>query len=134
MMREVGALIENGCIALGLIAAIVISASARATRRHVPTPGLRLLLIAVLTLYAVGCAAIVDGQLTPGVAAFAAGMIACGFGAWLSRRSDQGDPPSRGEPFDGPPPRRPDGPPEIDWDRFEGELRDWARRHVPAHR
>ena len=127
------ALVENGSVALGLIAAIVISASSSATRRHVPTPGLRLLLIAVLTLYAVGCAAIVHGQLIPAVAAFAAGMIACAFGAWLSRGSDQGDPPSGGDPFDRPPPRRPDGPPEIDWDRFERELRDWARHHTPAH-
>jgi hypothetical protein len=133
-MQAMVPLIENGSVALGLIAAIVISASTRATRSHVPTPGLRLLLIAVLTLYAVGCAAIVDGQLTPAVAAFAAGMIACAFGAWLSRRSDQGDPPSGGEPFDRPPPRRPDSPPEIDWDRFERELRDWALRHAPAHR
>lgn len=132
-MQKVGAPVENGCIALGLIAAIAISVSARATRRHVPTPGLRLLLIAVLTLYAVGCAAIVHGQLIPAVAAFAAGMIACAFGAWLSRGSDHGGPPSGGDPFDRPPPRRPDGPPEIDWDRFERELRDWARHHTPAH-
>jgi uncharacterized membrane protein YphA (DoxX/SURF4 family) len=133
-MPAMVALVENGSVALGLIAAIVISASVGATRRHVPTPGLRLLLIAVLTLYAVGCAAIVHGQLTPAVAAFAAGMIVCAFGAWLSRGSDKGEPPSGGEPFDRPPPRRPDCPPEIDWDRFERELRDWAGRHAPAHR
>jgi uncharacterized membrane protein YfcA len=133
-MHAMVPLVENCSVALGLIAAIVISTSVSATRHHVSTPRLRLLLIAVLTLYAVGCAAIVHGQLTPGVAAFAAGLIACAFGAWLSRGSDQGGPPKGGDPFDGPPPRRPDGPPEIDWDRFERELCDWARRHAPAHR
>jgi hypothetical protein len=133
-MQAVVALLENGSIALGLIAVIVIIASARAARVHVPTPGLRLLLIAVLTLYAIGAAAIVDGQLTPGVAAFVAGVFTCAFAAWLSRGTDQDDPPSGGGPFDGPPPRRPDGPPEIDWDRFERELREWARLHAPAHR
>ena len=133
-MHAMVPLVENGSVAVGLVVAIVISASVGPTRRVVPTRALRLLLILVLTLYAVGCAAIVDGQLTSALAAFVAGMIACAFGAWLSRGFGQGGPPRGGEPFDRPPPRRPDGPPEIDWDRFERELHDWGRRHAPAHR
>lgn len=127
-------LVENTSVALALIAAIVISASVRAPRRHVPAPELRRLLIAALALYAVGGVAIIDGRPTPAVAAFAAGVIASAFGAWLSRGSDQDDGPGGGGPFDRPPPPHPDGLPEIDWDRFERELHDWARRREPAHR
>jgi uncharacterized membrane protein YfcA len=133
-MGVVVPLVENTSVALALIAVIVISASVRAPRRHVPTPELRRLLIAALTLYAVGGVAIVDGHPTPAVAAFAAGVIASAFAAWLSRGSDQDDPPGGSEPFDRTPPPHPDGAPEVDWDRFERELRDWARRHEHAHR
>jgi uncharacterized membrane protein YfcA len=126
-------LVENGSVALALIAAIVISASVRAPRRHVPTPELRRLLVAALTLYAVGGVAIVDRRPTLAVAAFAAGVFASAFAAWLSRGSDQDDPPGGSEPFDQSPPG-PGGVPEIDWDQFERELRDWARRRQPAHR
>jgi uncharacterized membrane protein YfcA len=133
-MQVVVPLVENGSVALALIAAIVISASVRAPRRHVPTPELRRLLIAALTLYAVGGVAIVDGHPTPAVAAFAAGVIASAFAAWLSRGPDQDEPPGGCQPFDRTPPPDPDGVPEIDWARFERELRDWARRHEQAHR
>jgi len=126
-------LVENGSVALALIAAIVISASVRAPRRHVPTPELRRLLVAALTLYAVGGVAILDARPTLAVAAFAAGVIASAFAGWLSRGSDQDDPPGGSDPFD-PTPPDPDGVPEIDWDRFERERRDWARRQQPAHR
>jgi uncharacterized membrane protein YfcA len=127
-------LVENTSVALALIAAIVISASIRAPRRHVPAPELRRLLIAALALYAVGGVAIIDDRPTPAVAAFAAGVIASAFGAWLSRGSDQDDGPGDGGPFDRPPPPHSDGLLEIDWDRFERELHDWTRRHEPAHR
>ena len=125
-------LVENSSVALALIAAIVISASVRAPRRHVPAPELRRLLIAALTLYPVGGVAIVDGHPTPAVAAFAAGVIASAFAAWLSRGSDQDDPPDGREPFDRTPPPPPAGIPMIDWDRFERELRDWTRRQEHA--
>jgi len=126
-------LVENGSVALALIAAIVISASVRAPRRHVPTPELRRLLVAALTLYAVGGVAIVDGRPTLAVAAFAAGVIASAFAAWLSRGSDQDEPPGGSEPSDRTPPD-PDGMPEIDWDQFERERRNWARRQQPTRR
>jgi hypothetical protein len=131
-MGVVVTLVENGSVALALIAAIVISASVRAPRRHVPTPELRRLLIAALTLYLVGGVAIADDRPTPAVAAFAAGVIASAFAAWLSRGSDQDDPPAGREPLDRTPPPHPDGAPEIDWDQFERELRDWARHRQPA--
>ena len=127
-------LVENSSVALVLIAAIVISAAVRAPRRHVPTPELRRLLVAAIALYAVGGIAVVDGRAKPAIVAFAAGVVASAFAAWLSRGSDQDDGPGGSEPFDGTPPPEPGGMPEIDWDRFERELRDWARRREPAHR
>jgi uncharacterized membrane protein YfcA len=126
-------LVENGLVALALIAAIVVSASVRAPRRHVPTPELRRLLIAALTLYAVGGIAVTGGHTKLAIVAFAAGVISSAFAAWLSRGSDQDDGPGGTEPFDRTPPPEPDGLPEIDWDRFERELRDWVRRREPAH-
>lgn len=126
-------LVENTALALALIAAIVISASVRAPRRHVPTPELRRLLVAAFAVYAVGGIALADGHATLAVVAFAAGVIASAFAAWLSRGSDQDDGPGGSEPCDRHPPPDPDGVPLIDWDRFERELREWARRREHAH-
>jgi uncharacterized membrane protein YfcA len=126
-------LVENSSVALALIAAIVISASVRAPRRHVPTPELRRLLLAALALYIVGGVAISDGRTTLAIVAFAAGVVSSAFAAWLSRGSDQDDGPGGSEPLDRRPPPEPDGLPEVDWERFERELRDWARRREPAH-
>ena len=128
------ALVENTAVAFALIAAIVISASIRAPRRHVPTPELRRLLVAALALYGVGAVAMLDGHATLAVAAFAAGVIASAFAAWLSRGSDQDDGFGGSDPCDRRPPPDPDGLPEVDWERFERELRDWARRREHAHR
>jgi hypothetical protein len=132
-MEMVVPLVENSSVALVLIAAIAISALVRAPRRHVPTPELRRLLIAALTLYAVGGIAILNGHPTPAVAAFATGVIASAFAAWLSRGPDQDDPPGGHEPFRRPPPHPDDGP-AVDWDRFERELRDWDRSRQPVGR
>jgi hypothetical protein len=126
-------LFENTALGLALIAAIVISASIRAPRRHVPTPELGRLLVAALALYAVGGVAIADGHATLAVAAFAAGVVASAFAAWLSRGSDQDDGPGDADPRGRRPPPDPDGLPIIDWDRFERELREWARRREHAH-
>jgi uncharacterized membrane protein YfcA len=133
-MGMVVALVENGSVAVALIAAIVISASVRAPRRHVPTPELRRLLIAALTLYVVGGVAVIDHHPTLAIVTFAAGVIASAFAAWLSRGPDQDDPPGGREPFDRTPPPDPDGMPEVDWDRFERERREWARRYEETHR
>jgi uncharacterized membrane protein YfcA len=126
-------LAENTALALALIAAIVISASVRAPRRHVPTPELRRLLAAALALYAAGGIAMLDGHARLAVVAFAAGVIASAFAAWLSRGSDQDDGPGGSDPCDHRPPPDPDGVPAIDWERFERELRDWARGREHAH-
>jgi hypothetical protein len=127
-------LVENTAVALALIAAIAVSASIRAPQRHVPTPELRRLLVAALVLYTVGGFAIAGGHPTLAIAAFAAGVVASAFAAWLSRGSDQDDGPGGSDPCDRRPPPDPDGVPTIDWDRFERELRDWARRREHAHR
>jgi hypothetical protein len=126
-------LLENTALGLALIAAIVVSASIRAPRRHVPTPELGRLLLAALALYVVGGIAIVDGHATLAVAAFAAGVVASAFAAWLSRGSDPDDGPGGSDPCDRRPPPDPDGMPIIDWDRFERERREWARRREHAH-
>lgn len=128
-------LLENGSVALALIAAIAISASARAPRRHVPGPELGRLLVATVILYVVGTLAVLDGHSTSAIVAFAGGVIASAFAAWLSRGTDQDDPPGGGwDPSDRTPPPAPDGLPEIDWDRFERERREWARERRPAVR
>jgi len=128
-------LLENGSVALALIVAIAISAAARAPRRHVPAPELGRLLLATVILYAVGTLAVLDGHATPAIAAFAGGVIASAFAAWLSRGTDSDDPPGGGpDPSDRTPPPEPDGLPEIDWDTFERERRDWAQKRKPAVR
>lgn len=120
-------LAEKALIALLLIAVITISVFARAPRQAISGPELRRLMLGALCLYAAGAAAALSDHPTLAICTLGTGVIVAALAAWLSRGSDQDDPPGGVRPFHRPPPE-PDGVPEIDWDRFERDLRDWARR------
>ncbi len=121
-------------LALVLVGAIVLSAFARAPARPLPRGELRRLVLAALTLYAVGVfASVTHHALLAGVV-YVAGIAACALAAWLSRGSEPDDPPRGGEePIDEQPPPQPDGVPWFDWRAFERDFREYAsRRREPA--
>jgi hypothetical protein len=116
-------------LALVLVGAILLSACAKAPSRTMPRTELRRLVLAALTLYAVGVfASVTHHALLAGVV-YVAGIAACALAAWLSRGSDSEDPP-RGwdEPIDEQPPPKPDGMPWFDWRAFERDFRAYASR------
>jgi hypothetical protein len=118
-----------------LVGGIMLSAFARAPRRPLPRTDLRRLVLAALTLYAVGVfASITHHPVLAGIV-YVSGIAACALAAWLSRGTDSEDPPSGGEdPIDpGPPPDDPDGMPLFDWTAFERQFRAYSnRRREPA--
>lgn len=109
-------------LAIGLGAAIFMSARARAPHRAITTTELRRLVIAALTLYAVGALALLTHHPVLAGLVYAAGIAVCALAAWLSRGRDD-EPPGRHEPVDEEPPPAPDGVPEFDWVAFEREFR-----------
>lgn len=115
--------------AVVLVAAIATSALARAPRRAAHPVELRRLVGCALTLYAVGGLATLTHHSVLAGLVYAAGIGVAALAAWLSRGRDQEDPPGGGsEPVDEEPPPGPDGAPWWDWERFEREFRDYARR------
>jgi hypothetical protein len=115
--------------ALVLVAAIATSACARAPRRSADPVELRRLVACALTLYAVGGLATLTHHSALAGLVYAAGIGVAALAAWLSRGRDQEDPPDGGsEPVDEEPPPQPDGMLWSDWERFEREFRDYARR------
>jgi len=115
--------------AVVLVAAIATSALARAPRRAADPVELRRLVGCALTLYAVGGLATLTHHSALAGLVYAAGIGVAALAAWLSRGRDQEDPPDGGsEPVDEGPPPGPDGRPWWDWERFEREFRDYARR------
>jgi hypothetical protein len=122
-------------LVVALVGGIMLSAFARAPRRPLPRTELRRLVLAALTLYAVGVfASITHHPVLAGVV-YVSGIAACALAAWLSRGTDSEDPPGGGEdPIDpGPPPDDPDGVPLFDWTAFERQFRSYSsRRREPA--
>jgi len=117
-----------------LLAAILASACARAPRRSVPGTELRRLVLCALGLYAVGGLASLTHHPAVAGLVYGAGISVAALAAWLSRGRDQEDPPGGHEPVQQPRPPDPDGVPRLDWERFEGEFREYARRHRPPSR
>jgi hypothetical protein len=116
-------------LAIVLIGAILLSACARAPRRPMPRGELRRLVLAALTLYAVGVFASVTHHPALAGVVYVAGIAACALAAWLSRGSDSEDPPRGGDdPIDEQPPPEPDGVPRFDWQAFERDFRTYAQR------
>jgi hypothetical protein len=116
-------------LALVLVGAIVLSACAKAPRRPMPRAELRRLVLAALTLYAVGVFASMTHHPALAGIVYVAGIAACALAAWLSRGSDSEDPPRGGdEPIDEQPPPNPDGVPQFDWRAFERDFRDYSER------
>jgi hypothetical protein len=121
--------------ALVLVAAIATSACARAPRRSADPVELRRLVVCALGLYGVGGLATLTHHSVLAGLVYAAGIGVAALAAWLSRGRDQEDPPDGGsDPANEEPPPRPDGAPSWDWDRFEREFRDYARRPGSVNR
>jgi hypothetical protein len=117
-------------LVLMLVGGILLSACARAPRRPLPRGELRRLVIAALTLYAVGVfASLTHHPVLAGIV-YVSGIAACALAAWLSRGVDGEDPPDGGEdpPTDQRPPPDPDGLPEFDWHVFERQFRAYSDR------
>jgi hypothetical protein len=119
-----------------LVGGILLSACARAPRRPLPRVDLRRLVLAAVTLYAVGVfASLTHHPLLAGVV-YVSGIAACALAAWLSRGIDPEDPPGDGgqePPDEEPPSDGPDGMPAFDWAAFERQFRAYAgRRREPA--
>jgi hypothetical protein len=115
--------------AIVLVATIACSAFARAPRRAADPVELRRLVACALALYAVGGLATLTHHSVLAGLVYAAGIGVAALAAWLSRGRDQEDPPDGGaEPVDEEPPPGPDGMPWWDWERFEREFGDYARR------
>ena len=120
-----------------LVGAILLSALARAPRRPLPRGELRRLVLAALTLYAVGVFASLTHHAVLAGIVYASGIAACALAAWLSRGGDSEDPPGGGgeDPPDEPvlPPHDPGGLAIFDWAAFERQFRAYAnRRREPA--
>jgi uncharacterized membrane protein YfcA len=121
--------------ALVLVATIAISAFARAPRRSADPGELRRLVVCALALYAVGGLATLTHHSVLAGLVYATGIGVAALAAWLSRGRDQEDPPDGGsEPVDEEPPPQPDGMLRWDWDGFEREFREYARRGGSANR
>ena len=119
-------------LAAALGGAILASAYAKAPSRSFPTHELRRLVIGALALYVVGVAASLTHHPLLAVVLFAAGIAVSALAAWLSRGSDSGGGPPRGdEPVDRQPPPDPDGIPWFDWAAFERDFQDYTRRRDP---
>jgi len=114
--------------AAALVAAIFMSAWARAPRQSVPSAELHRLVLCALTLYVVGALASLTHHAALAVVVYGAGITVSALAAWLSRGRDQEDPPGGGEPVDEQPPPEPDGVPSLDWAAFEREFRDYSER------
>lgn len=116
-------------LAVVLGGAILASAYAKAPSRSFPSNELRRLVLGALALYVVGVVASLTHHPILAVVLFAAGITVSALAAWLSRGSDSGGGPPRGdEPVDEQPPPDPDGIPRFDWVAFERDFEDYARR------
>lgn len=122
-------------LAVVLVAAIIFSASARAPRKPLPRADLGRLLVAAVSLYAVGLVALVTHHSELAMLVCAAGIATSALAAWLSRGTDSGGgPPGGNEPVDEHPPPDPDGLTEFDWAQFERELLAYTQRSSePVH-
>jgi hypothetical protein len=118
-------------LAVALIAAVLLSARARRPRRSIDGADLRWLVLAALTLYAVGTVAWLNHRVMLAIVVYAAGIATAALGAWLSRGGDSEDGPPWGhDPFDEEPPEDPAGP-CFDWDAFERDLRAYVAATPP---
>ena len=113
-------------VVLAIVGGILLSACGRAPRRPLRPVELRRLVLAALTLYAVGVYASLTHH--PGLAGivYVSGISACALAAWLSRGSGPEDPPDDGGSIDPEPPPDADGLPEFDWAAFERQFRVYS--------
>jgi hypothetical protein len=116
-------------LAIVLVAAIFASAYAKAPNRTFPGNDLRRMVVGALALYGAGMFASLSHREVIAPILYAAGITVLALAAWLSRGSDSGGGPPRGdEPVDEHPPPDPDSLPTIDWPAFEREFGAYASR------
>jgi hypothetical protein len=116
-------------LAVTLFAAVLASARARPPGRPLPGSELGRLVLGALALYGAGLAASLTHHPALAVVMYAGGIAVSSLAAWLSRGVDSRDgPPPENEPADEPTPPAPDGAPGFDWQRFERDFADYARR------
>lgn len=116
-------------LALGLLAAIFLSAYGRAPRQLVGRGKLRRLVVSAVCLYAAGVFASITHHGALAAIVYGAGIGVCALAVWLSRGIDPGDPPDgRDEPGGEQPPPGPRGIPAFDWTAFEFQFRSYADR------
>ncbi|MBV9942523.1 MAG: hypothetical protein JO262_10375 [Solirubrobacterales bacterium] len=111
-------------VVLVLVGGILLSACARAPRRPLPSAELRRLVLAALTLYAVGVYASLTHHASLAGIVCVSGISTCALAAWLSRGGRPEDRPDDDGPVDRePPPPEPDGLAEFAWATFERRSR-----------
>ena len=118
-------------LAVALVAAILVSALARAPRRPVPQTDLRTLVAAALLLYTVGLAAALSHRATLAALVYCWGIGTSALAVWLSRAGGRDDPPRGERAMPEPVPPDPD---RIDWAALERQFRrpDRGRRREPV--
>jgi hypothetical protein len=114
-------------LAATLGALILVSACWRAPRRTTPPSELRRLVLCGLGLYGVGGLASLTHHPALAGLVYATGIATCALAAWLSRGPDSEGRSDAEVPDDRPPPDPPGGP-QFDWNAFEREFGDYARR------
>ncbi len=118
-------------LASALLGAIVGSQLARAPARPAAPGEVRRLVACALGLYAIGLSGSLTGHPLLAALLYSAGIGICALASWLSRGESE-DPPGGEEPVDERPPPEPDGLPEVDWARFEADLRAYEASRSPA--
>jgi hypothetical protein len=113
-----------------LVAGVLASARIQPPRRSLPGAELGRLVLGALALYGAGLAASRSHHPILAVVMYAGGITVSALAAWLSRGADsRSGPPPENEPGeDDPTPPAPDGAPRFDWQRFERDFADYARR------
>ncbi len=115
-------------LALALLVAVALAARGRAPRTALGRARATSLLLVAVCLYALGLLAAFGDQRSLATFVYAAGIGVCALALWLSRGSDPGGGPGGGDSGDEQPPPDPGGAPAFDWEAFERQFRDYARR------
>ena len=124
-------------LVLVLVGGIMLSACARAPRRPLPRSELRRLVLAALTLYAVGVFASMTHHPVLAGVVYVSGIAACALAAWLSRGQrlrGSAAAEARIRSIRGPPPDDRDGLPLFDWAAFERQFRAYSNRRARTGR
>jgi hypothetical protein len=115
-------------LAGALLAAVVLAWRGRAPRTALGRARATSLILVAVCLYGLGLLAAFGDQRSLATFVYAAGIGVCALALWLSRGSDPGEGPGGGDSGDEQPPPDSGGAPAFDWESFERQFRDYARR------